>query len=707
MKSRPHQIDGFIVEVYRSVPDQGSLKANKGVTNLIVESSNDELKKEDIQRYFENLYGTVMNSYTIKRNSSYRINFIDYDSVDKALLNKPHCINSIHIEIRKGDRDYPKLTERIQTSTQNSLKTKYRIHITNIPITYDAYRLSELFDDWPLCSILMKPTHYQDISTECWLIDIYDERTAENFIYQWNRKSIDNLSLNCCVEKDTTDLCKFFQIGDCSAGVDNCDWQHIKCSEYQTCREDNCSYGHARNVKQTMIESKDSYRIKIMGFQTELTSQLLASLLDYTVDKCYIYSHTNRIGYIIKLKSIKLAKRLFQKWHECEINGGHRLQCQLELNNSFSVHSHQPLTYTITHTRDSSCSRNSFDSGIIAFDERIDSLKLELPTFALRLQWEVTKKADEGEHVLLIRKCERINRRHLAVFKNCKTSNEITALTILKDMENIPQLIEHSSNSTSSWMIMERVPGLSLAKFIQRKDNHSIDLLQSVELVQQLLKIVKRLHSHDVFHRNLQPKHIMIEWDPSKTSIKQAKLTLISFSQVFIKLETNNCINSQSKQDWYQPNHTDAKGMQYLASMDVTNICAILFWLITQIVPEHDNDNNTLPHQQDEARLSLDNKIARFKKQKLVNIEQIKKYLYDTFNVAFGYPDYQPWSIDDLQIRLESICELLSPSSTDILSIEDISERMLTISKNASVTKLSERSSTHQDVFAKASVCIS
>ena len=60
MAHRPHCIDNVIVEVYRSVPDQGPLNEKKGVTTLIVsEVSPGSLTDTDLREYFES-YGEII-----------------------------------------------------------------------------------------------------------------------------------------------------------------------------------------------------------------------------------------------------------------------------------------------------------------------------------------------------------------------------------------------------------------------------------------------------------------------------------------------------------------------------------------------------------------------------------------------------------------------------------------------------------------------
>jgi hypothetical protein len=78
---------------------------------------------------------------------------------------------------------------------------------------------------------------------------------------------------------------------------------------------------------------------------------------------------------------------------------------------------------------------------------------------------------------------------------------------------------------------------------------------------------------------------------------------------------------------------------------------------------------------------------------------QLKTYLIDTFSIAFGYPHRQPWSIGDLECRLESIHELISPRNPKMDSADAIFQDLLSTS-NITVSILPDD---HQDIFQKAS----
>ena len=85
-----------------------------------------------------------------------------------------------------------------------------------------------------------------------------------------------------------------------------------------------------------------------------------------------------------------------------------------------------------------------------------------------------------------------------------------------------------------------------------------------------------------------------------------------------------------------------------------------------------------------------------------MKVEQLKTYLTDTFNMAFGYPDYQPWTIGDLEYRLESICEILSSTNPMLNTTERIFQELLSIT-NTRISVPPIATNVYHDIFEKAS----
>ena len=180
----------------------------------------------------------------------------------------------------------------------------------------------------------------------------------------------------------------------------------------------------------------------------------------------------------------------------------------------------------------------------------------------------------------------------------------------ITDVNGVSQLIEPENASNNLvqrrvdidnlWMIMKRAPGYSLKEFAERKYQGVLGIPTAIQLALNLVRILQQVHKKKIFHLNLSPENIMIEWD-SKLPIDRAQLTILNFSQgMIVSNRTHTSITSSSTQKWYHAPQIDDKGMS--STIDPSGICAILFWLLTEIDPRHDNDE--LPHQQARDKLN-------------------------------------------------------------------------------------------------------
>ncbi len=78
-----------------------------------------------------------------------------------------------------------------------------------------------------------------------------------------------------------------------------------------------------------IIPTSTDYRVKITGFETAVTPQSLTQR--FGSNNYYIDRKHDRVGYVVKIKTMKYAKQLMSKWHNKVIDG-QKIKCQLELN---------------------------------------------------------------------------------------------------------------------------------------------------------------------------------------------------------------------------------------------------------------------------------------------------------------------------------------------------------------------------------------
>ncbi|CAF4284663.1 unnamed protein product, partial [Adineta steineri] len=132
-------------------------------------------------------------------------------------------------------------------------------------------------------------------------------------------------------------------------------------------------------------------------------------------------------------------------------------------------------------------------------------------------------------------------------------------------------------------------------------------------------------------------------------------------------------------------------------TIDASSICAILFWLITNIEPGlkiRDKDN-LAPHQTDKARSRIINKIEEaanlsgIVKNLLPEFKkQLTNYLMSTFDKGFENAEYQ-WTIEQLQYRLESILHLLHPKTMPFdQQLSDATKRLVSFESATAVSNL-------------------
>ncbi|CAF1650079.1 unnamed protein product, partial [Adineta ricciae] len=82
--------------------------------------------------------------------------------------------------------------------------------------------------------------------------------------------------------------------------------------------------------------------------------------------------------------------------------------------------------------------------------------------------------------------------------------------------------------------------------------------------------------------------------------------------------------------------------------------------------------------------------------------DQLKKYLLNTFDRAFGYPGHHPWTLDDLECRLKSILHLLIPVEPKLDAVDGIIQELISISDPSTVTS-TVMDNVYDEKFEKAS----
>lgn len=162
---------------------------------------------------------------------------------------------------------------------------------------------------------------------------------------------------------------------------------------------------------------------------------------------------------------------------------------------------------------------------------------------------------------------------------------------------------------TEASITIERPAGCTLEDFFLRvHPTVRLDIFQAIQLVQTLTNIVLKVHDRGVLHRNLSPANIVIDWNIRETLIDQAQLTLINFAQAYIRDNLEAVELSSNESRWYNAPQSQLEFYELSSTVDASNICAILLWLLTRVKPRDVKD--IFLHRQKLVLYALEQKIS-------------------------------------------------------------------------------------------------
>lgn len=193
--------------------------------------------------------------------------------------------------------------------------------------------------------------------------------------------------------------------------------------------------------------------------------------------------------------------------------------------------------------------------------------------------------------------------------------------------------INSSSNTIQPvkepWFILEYIEGVKLTEFKTSGLNTFCD---KARIALQLLHIVERMHSRNVVHRSIRPENIIVSTKYHSNDVKNMNLFFIDFRQAchIHQKQIDPTIHFEdSPYDindlFYQPPQFERlplidqesdtntyKNRLCHPSIDLSFICAILFWLITGEYPkESRNIREEPPHCREKFARIINDELAR------------------------------------------------------------------------------------------------
>ncbi|CAF1331415.1 unnamed protein product [Adineta ricciae] len=121
MKQRPHILDGRQIDPKRAMPreEANNDEVHLTVKKIFIGGIRDGLDEDALRKYFEK-YGRVNDCFLMhdkdgKTRGFAFLEFDDFDSVDKVILNRPHIIGEYRVDVKKA---VPKDQRQLQTQQQ-------------------------------------------------------------------------------------------------------------------------------------------------------------------------------------------------------------------------------------------------------------------------------------------------------------------------------------------------------------------------------------------------------------------------------------------------------------------------------------------------------------------------------------------------------------------------------------------------------------
>ncbi|CAF3561324.1 unnamed protein product [Rotaria sp. Silwood1] len=279
-------------------------------------------------------------------------------------------------------------------------------------------------------------------------------------------------------------------------------------------------------------------------------------------------------------------------------------------------------------------------------------------------------------------------------------------------LNSVPKLITnniHSSDKQSRnqdkfWIIIENVQGITLKDFLN--EHRKLSISDAIVISRKLLLTIKHFHACNVIHRNLEPQNIIVKnfqrYENKLTNMNNLQFVIINFNLAVI----NDSNIPFSKQDdftlygkqhcnefekifhvtdpattnptFYRVPQLELRSMEELElsttheqqridelrspTIDMSHICAILFWLITKRVPGAPKDiNDQAPHELSENIKLIEMKLREITgvwngKELFDHLKQHLNLIFDRGFAKFGLP----WSFDELTFQFKFLRELIA-----------------------------------------------
>ena len=157
---------------------------------------------------------------------------------------------------------------------------------------------------------------------------------------------------------------------------------------------------------------------------------------------------------------------------------------------------------------------------------------------------------------------------------------EARRMSWLFDVPAVVKILDWFEEHETAYLAMEYVRGISLDRFLQRRDV-PFSFGEAWELLKPAAEALDKIHRKGIIHRDLNPENMMVQEDGT--------IKIIDFGAARKYLETEKTMTILVKKGYAPPEQYMEKGKQGPWT-DVYAFCATLYEMVTGVRPEPSPD---------------------------------------------------------------------------------------------------------------------
>lgn len=232
---------------------------------------------------------------------------------------------------------------------------------------------------------------------------------------------------------------------------------------------------------------------------------------------------------------------------------------------------------------------------------------------------------------------------------------EVVSLdTLAKAQVKVPQVLdsntgEYADENVELYFVMEYIPGKTLKDEIIARGR--LPLEKAVAMAMDLCKIVAAAHRNDVLHRDLKPDNIVVR------DFGAADLVIVDYGLSYLEEDSPQDLTHLDEQFRSRflalPETNTPGGDRRDKRSDITAVCAVLYYCVTEVEPCHLQDSRGRPPHLRESY------SVRQALQGEARCEQLELFFDRAFAVEV---ENRFQSCEEVMTRLETV---LKPPSLD------------------------------------------